>query len=209
MATWRSYREDPRGLLLAFCEVQGPLGQVPNWVESQVRGHSWSSSGLSCGALMRTNTIVHLHCSSGFHHRLMRQSLNNLGKLVAFEDALNKHLWHLQTADYGSKSCKGAWLLGWFKSGCLSPGAGACAQQCTGLPGAGAHFRRPGGARGGARGARRPGAHAQQDAGHRSAWRLNSRSAVRRTARSSARRWRSWRSRRSRRSRSCSAARWA
>ena len=57
---------------------------------------------------------------------------NTFGKLVAFEDALNKHLWHLQTADVGSKSCKEACLLGWFKSGCLSPGAGACAQQCAG-----------------------------------------------------------------------------
>ena len=33
----------------------------------------------------------------------MRQSLNNLGKLVAFEDALDKHLWHLQIADWLQK----------------------------------------------------------------------------------------------------------
>ena len=31
------------------------------------------------------------------------------------------------------KAAKGACLLRWFKSGCLSPGAGACAQQCAGF----------------------------------------------------------------------------
>ena len=55
---------------------------------------------------------------------------------------------YAKTADYGFKSCKGACLLEWCKSGCLSPGAGALAQQCAELPGAGAHVRRPGGARG-------------------------------------------------------------
>ena len=79
------------------------------------------------------------------------------------------------------KAAKGACLLGWFKSGCLSPGADACAQQCTGLPGAGAHFPRQSSARRGARRARGPGAHDQQDDGHRSAWLLYSRSSVRRT----------------------------
>ena len=61
---------------LRSARFEATLGQVPDWVESQVRGHSWSSSGLSCGALRRTDgeaqlsTTVHLHCSSGCHHRL-------------------------------------------------------------------------------------------------------------------------------------------
>ena len=31
---------------LSGAEVQATLGQVPDWVESQVRGYSWTSSGL-------------------------------------------------------------------------------------------------------------------------------------------------------------------
>ena len=54
---------------------------------------------------------------------------------------------YAKTADFGFKSCNGACLLEWCKSGCLSPGAGALAQQCAELR-RWSSIRRPGGARG-------------------------------------------------------------